>query len=285
MTQQTESRAEARTQPKPAANAGDYPERIVPGTAAWQMGYADHVQRYRFAQSFIARGALVLDAGCGSGYGSALLADSGVRQVIAVDISTEALTLARQHFPRESVVWLQDDCHTLEHAAAFAPFDAVCCLENIEHLAQPERFLAQAARLLAPHGVLVVSSPNRILTSRMYGTAAGGAPQNPHHHREYSAEEFRALLERNFRDVRLSYQCHATATRVRMAVEPVLQALWSNPMMRLGRWVQRVLRGRAVPDSPDALLPPLHGEWVVLDANPGEDVTWVLLAVCREPMV
>jgi hypothetical protein len=69
-----------------------------------------------------------------------------------------------------------------------------------------------------------------------------------------------------------------------MAVEPVLQALWSNPMMRLGRWVQRVLRGRAVPDLPDALLPPLHGEWVVLDANPGEDVTWVLLAVCREPI-
>lgn len=260
-----------------------FPERIVPGTAAWQIGYADHIQRYRFAQSFFRRGALVLDAGCGSGYGAAFLADSGARQVIAVDVAPEALELARQHFPREAVVWLQDDCHTLENAASFAPFDAICCLENIEHLAHPERFLAKAARLLAPEGVLVASSPNRVLTSRLYGNASGGAPQNPHHHREYSAEEFRALLERSFRDVRFSYQCHATATRVRLAIEPVLQALWTNPMMRAGRWLQRVLRGRNVPESPDALLPPLHGEWVVLDSNPGEDVTWVFLAVCREP--
>jgi SAM-dependent methyltransferase len=257
--------------------SGD-PERIVPGGPDWDTAYPDHIQRYEFAMRFIPPGSRVLDAGCGAGFGAAYIADHGAGPVAAVDISNEALEIARRHFARKSVTWIQDDCHTLQKAAEFAPFDAVCNLENIEHLREPEKFLRRLTELLKPDGVFVTSTPNRLLMNKLRGEDPDAPSRNRYHCREYTSTELMDLLQKFFSQVRLAYQRPVLATRVTLALYPFLNLTWTNPAMRLGRLIQRILRRPNIPANLDAALPPR--EWEVLDQDPGAPETWNFIAVC-----
>ena len=57
--------------------------------------YLMHVVTYQFAEAFT-RDRRVLDFGCGSGYGSAMIA-CGAREVVGVDVAEEAVAFARAH--------------------------------------------------------------------------------------------------------------------------------------------------------------------------------------------
>jgi 2-polyprenyl-3-methyl-5-hydroxy-6-metoxy-1,4-benzoquinol methylase len=97
------------------------PERIVPD--ATEPGIvALHEKRYAFALSFCA-GKDVLDAGCGVGYGSAILAGAA-RRVVGVDRSEEAISYARERYARPNVEFVVDDL--LELGQPDGEFDVVC---------------------------------------------------------------------------------------------------------------------------------------------------------------
>jgi 2-polyprenyl-3-methyl-5-hydroxy-6-metoxy-1,4-benzoquinol methylase len=260
-----------------ATFSGD-PERIAPGGPDWDAAYPDHIQRYEFAMRIIKPGSKILDAGCGAGYGAAYMADRGAGLVVAVDISDEALALGRTHFDRKSITWLQDDCHTLQKAGELAPFDAVCNLENIEHLPEPEKFLGRLTQLLRPDGVFITSTPNRFLMNKLRGEAPDAPSKNKYHFREYTSTELMDLLQKFFSQVRLAYQRPVLATRVTLALYPFLNLTWTNPAMRLGRFIQRVLRRPNIPASLNEALPPR--EWEILDQDPGALETWHFIAVC-----
>lgn len=257
-------------------------ERIVPGTPAWDIGHCEHLQRYEFAAKQMPHGASVLDAGCGVGYGAAHLADHGARNVVGVDIAPDALETARKEFSRGSIVWVRDDCHTLQAVTQHAPFDLICNLENIEHLHSPERFLRRAADLMKKDGLLVVSTPNRTLANKFRGEPSEAPSRNPHHCREYTAREFRELLLGSFRDVELHYQTYTEETRLLLRVEPALSLLWYNPACRVGRSLQRVIRRRPVPKRFEELLTPR--QFVITGTDPGEELVLVYVAVCRAPI-
>src|SRR5688500_9772863 len=78
------------------------PERIVPGTLPWEIYEYEHKQRYSYFASRC-RNLAVLDAACGVGYGSAMLAKAGAQSVVGADISKEAVDYARCHFAQPSV--------------------------------------------------------------------------------------------------------------------------------------------------------------------------------------
>jgi SAM-dependent methyltransferase len=257
------------------------PERIVPGGPDWDTAYPDHIQRYEFAMRSIKPGARVLDAGCGSGFGAAHVADHGAGIVVAVDISAEALEVARTQFARNSITWLLDDCQRLQRAAEFAPFDAVCNLENIEHLPEPDKFLTRVMQLLSPDGVLIVSTPNRLLVNKLRGEAPDAPSKNRYHCREYTSAELVDLLGKFFKEVRLAYQRPALVTRVSLALNPFFNLLWTNPAMRFGRLIQRILRRPNIPRSLNEVLPPR--EWEILDQDPGAEETWNFIATCSHP--
>jgi SAM-dependent methyltransferase len=239
--------------------------------------YEEHLQRYAFAARLLAPGARVLDAGCGVGYGAAHLSAAGAGAVFAVDRDEGALADARRLYGDRDIHWVREDCQTLEQVGAEAPFDLIVNLENLEHLPEPERFLARAARLLAPHGTLVTSVPDRVGVNRLRGAGADAAGPNPFHFREYTAAEFRDLLERYFGRVTLSFQTLDPADR--MDWEPVVRAQWHNPAARVGRGIQRLL-GRPVA-SLDELLGPHR--YRIVSEDPGDARTITLLAVCTAP--
>jgi SAM-dependent methyltransferase len=156
----------------------------------------EHQHRYAFAAAQ-ARGRRVLDAACGEGYGSALLAAAGAQAVLGVDIDTDSIAHARRRYGNETRLRFERaDVTALDHLPA-ASFDLIVSFETLEHVEAQERLLDGFARLLAPGGLLMVSTPDK----RTYSDASGF--YNEHHVRELYRPEFEALLHARFPAVRL----------------------------------------------------------------------------------
>lgn len=168
------------------------PERYVPGEMRGQLVEAEHLARYWWASRF-AGDRRVLDAGCGTGYGTSMLDNAGARSVAGLDISEAALGAAREALDGNAVLERGD---VAEMPFPDGTFDLVVCFEVIEHVEDTERVLDELRRVLAPDGLLLISSPNR----REYPSG------NPHHVHEYVPEEFQAVLGRRFAHVALLRQ-------------------------------------------------------------------------------
>jgi SAM-dependent methyltransferase len=196
---------ECRPEPK-AESAGQPPkvsdtltaDRYVPEVHVGYSFEPEHHARYRWA-ALLARDQHVLDAGCGTGFGTEILARSGARRVDAFDVSVEAVEHARGR-----VAGLADVVVGDLHRIPFGDnsFGLATCFEAIEHVNDPQRALDELHRVLLPSGVLLVSTPNR-----------GVYPEgNPHHLHELSSEEFEAAVRGRFRNVRLvRQQTHAAS--------------------------------------------------------------------------
>lgn len=167
-----------------------FPERIVPDETEPGI-VALHLKRYEFARPWCS-GKIVLDAGCGVGYGTAFLAEVA-ETVVGVDVDEEALAYARGRYARPNVEFVAGDL--LDPAFSDRSFDVVCAFEAIEHLDDPETHVRVVARLLRPDGVYIVSTPRAETTTYQ--------PENPFHRVEFSAGDFEQLLRSHFREVEL----------------------------------------------------------------------------------
>jgi ubiquinone/menaquinone biosynthesis C-methylase UbiE len=170
---------------------------VVPGQVNDDL-WSEHVARYAFARRY-AQGKRVLDAGCGTGYGSAELAQSAAA-VTGVDISASAIEYASASYPIPGLRFLESSCTAIPMPAQ--SFDLVVAFEVIEHLADYRAFLKECARVLTPEGLFIVSSPNK----RYYAETRAATGPNPFHEHEFEAAEFAAELERVFSNVRLLLQ-------------------------------------------------------------------------------
>jgi SAM-dependent methyltransferase len=172
-------------------------ERVVPGQVNDDL-WSEHVARYAFARRY-AQGKRVLDAGCGTGYGSAELSQSAAA-VTGVDISADAIEYANAGYPIPGLRFLESSCTAMPLPPE--SFDLVVAFEVIEHLADYRAFLNECARVLTPEGLLIVSSPNK----RYYAETRAATGPNPFHEHEFEAGEFVRELERVFPNVRLLLQ-------------------------------------------------------------------------------
>jgi SAM-dependent methyltransferase len=164
-------------------------ERFVPGVSG-EIAH-EHWHRYAFARRFVA-GKRTLDVACGEGYGSALIADVAA-SVVGIDVDAAAIAHARQAYATHV------NLRFVEGSAAALPLpdasvDAVVSFETIEHLSAGDQplMLAEFARVLAPGGVLVISSPNRPEYSD------GRGYSNPFHLHELDREGLAQLLGSSF---------------------------------------------------------------------------------------
>lgn len=149
----------------------------------------EHYHRYAFARPF-ARGKKVLDAACGEGYGSALLA-SIAGSVVGADASSQAIAHAREAYRGLSnTTFVERDLAALD--LPDASFDLVVSFETIEHLHEQEAMLRHFKRVLGPAGLLIISSPDK----ETYSDARGY--RNEYHVRELYRREFQELLSKFF---------------------------------------------------------------------------------------
>ena len=160
------------------------------------------------AERVVLRGARVADVGCGGGLLSEALAKTGAH-VTAIDLAPEVIEVAKLHLHETNATLaspLAIDyrlCSSRELAASEpAAFDAVCCMELIEHVPDPAALVGDLAALLKPGGKLFLSTLNR--TPASFAGAIIGAeyvarllPRGTHDYRQFlKPSELAVLLRR-----------------------------------------------------------------------------------------
>ena len=170
-------------------------ERYVPGDAG--AIWYEHWHRYHFALP-LAQGRRVLDAACGEGYGTALLATQA-KHAIGVDVASGVVAAARRRYgDRPKLEFREARCEATGLDAG--SIDLVVSFETIEHIADPEAMAAEVARVLAPGGLFIVSTPNK----RVYSEERDY--RNPFHVHELERAEFERVLQPRFERVTLFAQ-------------------------------------------------------------------------------
>lgn len=261
-------------------------ERLSLNDESLLASYAEHIQRYEFALEYC-RGKRVLDAGCGIGYGSHFLAANGARSVLALDISEEALSEARQNYRLENLRYEQQNVEVLgDDSALMGQIDVVVNFENLEHLQHPERLISGAAAILShTGGTFITSTPNGAISDfDEYGKLA-----NEFHVKEFTLEELRSILSPHFERMSmygqwLTHGGMLRKVRSRELFEQLCEAYY-NPMSRLGRIIKRMF-GRKMVGPPRFTAGQDHfpGDHMI---RPLEDEAFrwaptVLISVCEK---
>ncbi|HVE98432.1 MAG TPA: class I SAM-dependent methyltransferase [Mycobacteriales bacterium] len=210
-------------------------ERTLPGIERENYWFRRHEAAYLAVAPFC-RGALVLDAGCGEGYGAALLRRSGAARTVAVDLTADVVAHVAARYPALDVV--RADLHRLP--LRDGAVEVVVTSQTVEHLQDQAAFVAECARVLRPSGTLVVTTPNRLTFSP--GLVS---PVNPFHTRELSPDELVDLLSPHFAVVRLLgvstgrrlrrwERRHGSLVSAQLAAEP---SEWPDALRRVVRSV------------------------------------------------
>jgi SAM-dependent methyltransferase len=177
-------------------------ERVVPGHVEPDL-WAEHLSRYAFASRW-SPGARVLDLGCGTGYGTAELAQRG-RFSVGVDIAQEAVAYSKSTYASSNICFLPASATSLPFVDR--SFTLIVAFEVIEHLNDWRALLSEARRLLDPEGVFLVSTPNK----EYYTESRGSSGPNPFHIHEFEFEEFRNALAEFFPHCVVLQQNHLEA--------------------------------------------------------------------------
>ena len=149
----------------------------------------DHVERYKFAAQFV-NGKTVLDIACGVGYGSGILAEAGALRVDGVDISEDVINYAKCNYQMDNISFLIGD---ISEYKTNKPYDVITCFETIEHVEHYRTVLSNLYLLLNNYGLLIISSPNRLITSP-YAKSIKDKPSNKFHVREFTVAELGSAL-------------------------------------------------------------------------------------------
>lgn len=162
-------------------------ERTVPGVPDETYWFERHVVAYRHVTP-LAADARVLDAGCGEGYGLALLRDAGARHVTGADLDTATVDHARRRYGGDRVDVVE--CELMNLPLADAAIDLTVSFQVIEHVHDVPGYLASLRRVTRPGGHVVLATPNRLTF-----TPDSDVPVNPFHVREFTAAELAAEVE------------------------------------------------------------------------------------------
>lgn len=247
-------------------------ERLHEGDSLFSLDLARHRAAYEYARARIARGR-VLDLGCGSGHGSALLAASGT-DVVALDRvapdETHRATGAR--FVRADLYGLP-----LREKS----FDWVVSFQVIEHLEDPTHYLRTIAAFLRDGGQAILTTPNLPMSDRV----------NPYHVHEYRADELGETLRAHFHDVEVLGIGMTPPVREAMAARSrrIRRIVRLDPLRLRERLPRRVVeslfatfavlvrrRGQQAEGTPEA-------DWRDFPVEPVRDTSIDLLALCRRP--
>lgn len=182
-------------------------ERTAPGLPREDYWFARHVAGYAAVVDLAGtslRGATVVDAGLGEGYGADALLRAGAARVTGLDYDAATTAHAAARYPGVHVV----RANLAALPLATASVDIIVSLQVVEHLWALADFLRDCHRALRPGGHLFITTPNRPVFSP--GLGRGERPVNPFHVEEFDADQVAELLRgAGFADPRVLGLAHA----------------------------------------------------------------------------
>ena len=217
-------------------------ERFVPGIDDVELE-VEHYQRYNAVVQLV-KNKVVVDAACGEGYGSNILAQVADK-VIGIDISKEAIDHARikykdQHnieFVQESIA----DMSIPENSV-----DVFVSFETLEHIPEDlqKKFLSNVSKVLKPNGILVISTPNKKVYSddRHY--------HNEFHVHEFYHDEFIDFLSAEFKYYKIYHQLFEISSILDCEGSTSRRVLYKrNPKNQLnGKYYIAIASNRSIED-------------------------------------
>lgn len=211
----------------------DNGERLVINENWEPQTIMEHLHRYQFTKELVQDHYIVLDAACGTGYGSRILAEKAA-QVYGIDISEDAIQYASENYIAENINFQTMSVEKLDFPDNF--FDLIVSFETIEHVEHEIqiKFLAEIKRCLKPTGVLIMSTPN----DELYRHIAHGQYDNPFHISEFTKESFKSFLSEQFRHIEFYYQDVTKASSIfrEGTVSVVSNGCCETPVHEEGRY-------------------------------------------------
>lgn len=156
-------------------------QQLIPGNSSSRIEQ-DHSERYKFSSQFV-KDKDILDIACGTGYGSQTLKEAGAKHIDGVDISEEAINYARANYPDINFI--------ISDAVNYVPdrqYGVIISHVTIEQIRDYKTVLLNFYKWLNPGGLLVISSPNRLITSP-------NSSMHSFHSQEFTIQEFKKELE------------------------------------------------------------------------------------------
>lgn len=149
----------------------------------------EHLHRYAIALEYVSD-KKVLDVACGEGYGTNLLSEKS-KHITGLDIDNATINKATSKYKNNNIDFICGNLEVLPFENEI--FDIVVCFETIEHIENYKKALLEIKRVLKPHGLLLISTPDKLNYSdnRNY--------QNPFHLKEFYQEEFKELINAEFK--------------------------------------------------------------------------------------
>ena len=116
----------------------------------------NHLGRYYYAMKKLDLNGndVLLDVGCGEGYGSYLLNQYAIRGIFGLDIDNESLNIAKMNF--KDILFLN-----INEGYTFKGVTKILCIEIIEHLEKNkiEKFIEKLNNFLMPNGSIYLTFP------------------------------------------------------------------------------------------------------------------------------
>lgn len=169
------------------------PERVMGLTE--ELMLLRHFFAYEQVKAKLDKNSVILDLGCGVGYGTYLLSQVA-KNVIGIDISEEAIHYANENYGALNCQFMvYDGMHTNYYNDSF---DVIVSFQVIEHVVNDIQFVSEAYRLLKPGGSFFLTTPNKIF--RLFPLQK---PWNKFHIREYYPYELNELLSKSFNNVEI----------------------------------------------------------------------------------
>lgn len=268
---------------------------MLPSDSRYGLDSALHLSRYEWAVAqVICTEDVVVDLGCGSGFGSRLVASS-VKQVLGVDFDphTHQLNFISEE---ENLIFVVDDVTIpgLKDRLNLETAASVLSMETMEHLEDYFTFLENICDIIGSDKTAVLGTPNRTMTYNRY-------PNRRHmdesHVQEFTPHSLEFVLRSYFSSVELFLQ--------------VVPNYWSNPAdpTATARGDRTSLSGLARRYLPPAVVDVVRtmrnrydlggGRSNVMEAYLTSDILFVpleesrdlvldafaLLAICRHPKI
>lgn len=156
--------------------------------------YLMHIASYEYAKGY-STNKTVLDYGCGTGYGTNILAKDAI-SVTGVDISDETINYAQSNFSSKNTNFLKIENEKLPFEDN--SFDLVTSFQVIEHVFHLKNYLHEIKRVLKPGGLLLITTPDK--ETRLFSIQN---PWNYFHITEFSSYSLNKILSRDFTNTKL----------------------------------------------------------------------------------